>query len=65
MATGKQSKERERTAMTPELYRAAEMQGGDTQCPARASAKPRVATGMTRSPEKDAGGGAVVVALFH
>ena len=48
--------ERRRTATTPGLYRAAKAQGGDTQCPACASVKLRVATGATGSQEKDAGG---------
>ena len=47
------------------LYRAAKAQGGDTQCPAHASVKPRAATGATGSQEKDTGGRAVVMALFH
>ena len=51
--------------MTPELYRAAKAQGGNTQRLAHASVKPRAATGATGSLEKDAGGGAVAMALFH
>ena len=46
--------ERRRTATVPGLYRAAKAQGGDTQWPARASAKPRATTGATGSQEKDA-----------
>ena len=47
------------------LYRAAKAQGGDTQWPARASTKPRVATGATGSQEKDADGAVRRRALFH
>ena len=57
--------ERRRTATTPGLYRAAKAQGGDTQCPAHASAKPKAATGATGRQSKLAVGELASAVTVH